>query len=112
MRWLRSKSFIWLLVVIIAGGGATYYYFQREGSSKAAEEKEVVVEAKKSDIRFSVSGTSQLEPKDSQNIVSPADGTIKTMNLTKNQNVKAGDLLFEISSPTLENNLQKSQATY
>ncbi|MDF2814950.1 MAG: efflux transporter periplasmic adaptor subunit [Paenibacillus sp.] len=112
MRWLRKKSVIWSFVVIAVCGGTTYYYMQQGGKSSAEEATEVVVEAKKSDIRFSVSGTSQLEAKDSQIITSPADGTIKTMNLTRNQEVKEGDLLFEVSSPTLENNLQKAQTTY
>ncbi|MDF2669118.1 MAG: efflux transporter periplasmic adaptor subunit [Paenibacillus sp.] len=111
MRWLRKKGFIWSLVVLAVCGGTTYYYFQQGGKSSAEEATEVVVEAKKTDIRFSVSGTSQLEAKDSQIIVAPADGTIKTINLTRNQEVKAGDLLFEISSPTLDNNLQKGNAT-
>ncbi|WP_127585595.1 efflux RND transporter periplasmic adaptor subunit [Paenibacillus koleovorans] len=112
MRWLRSKGFLGTLAVLVIGGGATYYYLDQGSKSSAKEAEQVVVEAKKTDIRFSVSGTSQLEPKDTQNIVSPADGTIKTMNLTRNQDVKAGQLLFEISSPTLDNNYQKAISTY
>ncbi|MFK7691944.1 efflux RND transporter periplasmic adaptor subunit [Paenibacillus sp. HJGM_3] len=112
MRWLRSKTLIWSLAVLVIGGGSAYYYFAQGDKSSAEEaKKEVVVEAKKSDIRFSVSGTSQLEPKDSQNIIAPTDGTIKTMNLTRNKEVKTGELLFEISNPTLENNLSRAQTT-
>ncbi|WJH34115.1 HlyD family efflux transporter periplasmic adaptor subunit [Paenibacillus sp. CC-CFT747] len=63
------------------------------------------------DIRTSVTGTSQLEPKDSQIITAPADGIIKTINLSRNQEVKAGDVLVELTNPTLENNLQKAKVS-
>lgn len=110
MKWFKSKTFLWILIVAVCAG-TSYFYFAR-GKSKAADlTKEVVVEAKKGDIRFTVSGTSQLEPKDMEIISAPADGVIKSIHLTRNKTVKEGDLLLEISSPNLENSLQRALVT-
>ncbi|UUZ86600.1 biotin/lipoyl-binding protein [Paenibacillus sp. P26] len=43
--------------------------------------------------------------------MAPADGTIKVMNLTRNQPVKKGDVLFVISDPTKETALQEAQTS-
>ena len=110
MKWLFSKKMMLLLVAVILVGGASYFFIYKGNPTKAADSaKEIVVEVKNGDIRFSVSGTSQFEPKDMQTITSPEAGTIKTMNLSRNKTVKSGDLLFEISSPAQETTLQKAQ---
>ncbi|MCD1257330.1 efflux RND transporter periplasmic adaptor subunit [Paenibacillus athensensis] len=111
MKWWRSKWFIVIVAVAICGAGS-WLYLAKGKKSAAAEQTEVVVEAKKGNIRSSVSGTSQFEPKETQIISAPADGTIKSIHLVKNQPVKAGDVLIELSSSTLENDLQDAQMAY
>ncbi|MBP1995500.1 efflux RND transporter periplasmic adaptor subunit [Paenibacillus eucommiae] len=111
MKWWRSKGLIILIVVAVCAGG-TYIFLSKGTETAAKEEQQTIVEVKKGSIRSSVSGTSQFEPKDSQIIAAPADGTIKTMNLARDLAVKAGDTLLELSSPALENDLQKIQVSY
>lgn len=111
MKWYRSKWFIVSIAVIICAGG-TYAYLTKGKKSKAADVKEVTYEVKKGNIRSSVSGTAQFEPKDTQTISIPVDSDIKVINLKRNLAVKAGDVLMELTSTSLESDLQDAQLTY
>jgi HlyD family secretion protein len=109
MKRIKRQPVWWILVALFACAIGSYFYFAGGKESAAENSKEIVVEAVRGDIRFTVSGTSQLEPMDMQIISAPSDGTIKAIYLTRNKPVKEGDLLLEISSPTLENSLQRAQ---
>jgi HlyD family secretion protein len=112
MRLLRSK--LWLSVIaaiLLCGSGSYYYYALQKPQKKTASVQEKVVTVKKGSIRSTVSGTSQFEAQDMQNVIAPADGTIKTMNLTKNQTVTKGDVLVQISDPLAETNMQAAQSS-
>ncbi|CAG7642519.1 hypothetical protein PAESOLCIP111_04350 [Paenibacillus solanacearum] len=106
----KKKSAIALLALIVAGGSA-YAYISRTPHAGKLEKQEMTAEVRRGDIRFTISGTSQLEPKDMQTIIAPSDGTIKSIRLSRIKNVKQGELLFEVSSPTLDTNYQKAQVT-
>jgi len=107
----RSKKWIAVIIGLALVGGGSYYYYTHNAKKPAATAQENVATIKKGAITSSVSGTSQFEARDIQNIIAPVDGTIKTMNLTRNQEVKKGDVLFEISDLSLEANLQDAQVT-
>ncbi|CAG7653662.1 efflux RND transporter periplasmic adaptor subunit [Paenibacillus allorhizosphaerae] len=106
----KKKTAIALLALAIAGG-SLYAYVSRTQNSGKPTEQEMTAEVRRGDIRFTISGTSQLEPKDMQTIIAPSDGTIKSIRLSRIKNVKQGELLFEVSSPTLDTNYQKAQVT-
>lgn len=111
MAWWRSKGMMIAISVLVCAGG-TYAYWSNGSMTTAKETEQIVTEAKRGNIRFSISGTSQIEAKDIFTVSAPAEGVVKAMNLTKNMSVKAGDILFTLSSPTLENNLQLALVTY
>lgn len=106
---LKKPMIATAAAVIVLGSAGTYYFMNKPKAQVAAATTEQVVTVAKGAIRSTVSGTSQFEPKDMQNIIAPADGTIQTMNLTRNQQVKKGDVLFVISDPTKETSLQEAQ---
>ncbi|QGQ97187.1 efflux RND transporter periplasmic adaptor subunit [Paenibacillus psychroresistens] len=111
MRWLKSKMIL-LIVVVLALSGGSYYYFMKDNTAKSATTAtETTVAVTKGEIKSSVSGTSQFEAKNMQTIAATSDGTIKTMNLTRNLAVKKGDLLFEITNPDYDLQLQKANLT-
>ncbi|KQX67934.1 efflux RND transporter periplasmic adaptor subunit [Paenibacillus sp. Root444D2] len=112
MKWYRSKWFIVIVAVSVCAGGSYAYFGGKGKKARAAAVKEVTVDAKKGNIRFSVSGTAQFEPKDTQTISSTENANIKSINLTRNQAVKAGDVLIELTSTSLESDLQDAQLTY
>ncbi|MDF2960360.1 MAG: macA [Paenibacillus sp.] len=109
MALLRNKKWILILVSLIVIGACTYLYLAKTTKKQTAAPQEKITEIKKGTIRSTVSGTSQFEARDIQNVIAPADGTIKTMNLTRNQPVKKGDILLEISDLTQETSLQEAQ---
>ncbi|MGG1550620.1 efflux RND transporter periplasmic adaptor subunit [Paenibacillus ferrarius] len=111
MKWIRSKWFIGLIVVCVCAGG-TYLYVTQGKKTKKAETKEVTVEVRKGNIRSSVSGTAQFEPKDTQTITATENANIKAIHLTRNQAVKAGDVLIELTSTQIENDLEDAKLTY
>ncbi|KRE91151.1 MacA protein [Paenibacillus sp. Soil766] len=103
----------WLIVALAAilCGAGTYYYVHNNAKPAATAAEQTTMKVTKGAISMAVSGTSQLDAKDKQNIVIPIEGIIKTMNLTQNQAVKKGDVLVELSVPSTETNLKESQVT-
>lgn len=109
----RTKWAIALAVVLVAGAGGTYLFLERNDQPQAAAQSAIsTVKVQKGNIRLSVSGTSQFATQNLQNITAPADGTIRTLNLTRSQPVKQGDVLVVVSNPTLESALKDAAATY
>ncbi|WP_166238617.1 efflux RND transporter periplasmic adaptor subunit [Paenibacillus turpanensis] len=109
----KAKVALAIAVVLAAGGGGTYFYIQKSGNPQAASTaaQQSTTKVTKGEIKLSISGTSQFQTERFQNITAPSDGTIKTMNLTRTQSVKQGDVLFEISNPTLESSLQEAETS-
>jgi HlyD family secretion protein len=112
MMWMRrNKRWFSLLLVLAVCGAGVFLYLDYRKESGAEGQKELTVKVTKGNLRSSVTGTAQLQPKDTQIITAPSEGTVKKLNLTRNMDVKAGDVLVEISSPTLDNNLQKAKVS-
>lgn len=110
MKWMKSKRWITLLLVLILCGGGTYLFLERQNSA-GKKEDELTTQVIKGTIRSSVTGTSQLQPEETQTIQAPAEAVIKTMNLTRNMDVKKDEVLVELTSATLESNLTKALAS-
>ncbi|TMV52196.1 efflux RND transporter periplasmic adaptor subunit [Paenibacillus mesophilus] len=106
-----TKWALALAIVIVFGGGGTYLFMNKTERPAAAQQQESTVAVKKGNVRLSVSGTSQFQTQSIQNITSPAAGTIRTMKLTRSMPVKKGDILVQISSYQVEENLKNGQNT-
>lgn len=112
MAMRLGKKWIVLLAGLLLAGSGTYYYLHHRTSAKSATAtNQTVMKVTKGAISSTISGTSQFQAKDMQNIIAPVDGVIKTMNLTRNKAVKKGDVLVELSVPSYEADLQSAQVT-
>lgn len=111
MKVGRKKRWLIVALAAILCGAGTYYYVHNNSKPAAAAVQQTTMKVTKGEISSTVSGTSQLDAKDKQNIVVPVDAIIKTMNLTQNQAVKKGDVLIELSVPSTETNLKEAQVT-
>jgi HlyD family secretion protein len=108
-----KKVIIVTLATLLVCGGGTYAYTQKDTlfGAKQAVIQETIYTVKKGNVRTAISGTAQLEPQELQTIVPPKEGMIKTLNLAKNQTVKKGDLLLEVSDSTLDEKLETARQT-
>ncbi|MFD0694633.1 efflux RND transporter periplasmic adaptor subunit [Paenibacillus sp. GCM10027628] len=111
MKFDRKKKWVIVVLAAMLCGAGTYFYIHKKSQPAAATTQQTVMKVAKGSITSTVSGTSQLDAKDKQNIVIPVDGIIKTMNLTQNQAVKKGDVLVELSVPSTETNLKEAQVS-
>ncbi|WP_040952549.1 efflux RND transporter periplasmic adaptor subunit [Gorillibacterium massiliense] len=109
MGFLRKKKWIALFLVLVLCAAAVVVYLNVPLTKSEAKTAESTVKVTKGSIRSTVSGTSQFASAEVQTISAPAGGTIKTMNLVKNKEVKKGDVLFSLSNPSLEVALQEAQ---
>ncbi len=106
---IGRKWVIVILAAVLCGAGTYYYVHNSAKKMPAASQQQATMKVTKGAISSTVSGTSQLQAQDMQNIVVPVDSMIKTMNLTQNQAVKKGDVLVELSVPSTESNLKEAQ---
>ncbi len=107
--FFRKKVIIWLVVLVVSAGAGYYFYQNQNKPSLATNAKENVINVVKGNLRSSVSGTSQFEPSKMQTVTIPSDGTIKKMNLTRNKAVKSGEVLFELSNPDFNIDIQRAE---
>lgn len=112
MNWLRrNKRWLLLALVLVVCGGGTWFYLGERKASGSSKETELTAKVTKGNIRSSVTGTSQLQPKETKTIQAPAEAVIEKINLTRNMDVKKDDVLVVLASATLSNNMTKAQAT-
>ncbi|SFL81042.1 HlyD family secretion protein [Paenibacillus sp. 1_12] len=109
----KKKVIIITLAAILVCGGGTYAYMKKDTllGTKQVAVQQTTYTVKKGNVRTAISGTAQLEPQEQQTIVPPKEGMIKTLNLTRNQTVKKGDLLLEVSDSSLDEKLDSARLT-
>jgi HlyD family secretion protein len=109
----KKKIVIFSIIAVLLCAGGTYFYISKSKSAQknAASVQETTITVKKGNLRSTISGTAQLEPEQQQMIVPPKEGMIKTINLTRNQPVKKGDLLLELSDSSLDERLDQAKTT-
>ncbi|MCU6791027.1 efflux RND transporter periplasmic adaptor subunit [Paenibacillus sp. WQ 127069] len=106
-----KKLIIVTLTALLVCGCGTYVYMKKDtlfGTTQAVVQQTTYT-VKKGNVRTAISGTAQLEPQDLQTIVPPKEGMIKSLNLTRNQTVKKGDLLLEVSDSSLDEKLESAR---
>ncbi|MFD0677925.1 MULTISPECIES: HlyD family efflux transporter periplasmic adaptor subunit [unclassified Paenibacillus] len=111
---MKKKGIIIAIAAVVVCGGGTYAYLNKGTlfqSKPQTAVKETTYTVKKGNIRSVISGTAQLEAQEQQTIVPPKEGMIKTINLTRNQTVKKGDLLLELSDSSLDEKLDQAKLT-
>lgn len=109
----KKKTLIIIVAaLLVAGGGTTVYLTQSAKSTKpGATAGQQTVKVTRGNLQATITGTSQLAAEQIQMITPPKEGMIKTINLSRNQTVKQGDLLLELTDTTLEERLDSAKAT-
>jgi HlyD family secretion protein len=101
-RWVRWGAIA--LVVIVVG----YLIFGRSGG---AGPKYVTQEVTQGDLTVTVTATGNLEPRNQVDIGSELSGTIRTVSVDVNDQVKAGQVLTELDTTRLEAQVLQAQSS-
>ena len=101
-RWARWGA-IALVAIVVA-----YFIFGRSGSDKP---KYVTQDVTTGDLTVTVTATGNLEPRNQVDIGSELSGTIRTVTVDVNDEVKAGQVLTKLDTTRLEAQVLQAQSS-
>jgi HlyD family secretion protein len=96
---MNKKIIIGILFVLILGG--SYFYFAKVPKNKN-QTRYVLTKVERGTILVSVSGSGQISAEDQRDIKPKVAGEISKIFVEKNQEVKTGELLFELDKEPKE----------
>jgi HlyD family secretion protein len=105
--WRRASLWIGLVVLLVAAGG--YSYWQASSARKALPTY-VTAELGKGNLTLTVSANGTLQPTRSVNVGSELSGTVKRVLVDVNDRVKVGQVLVELDSAKLSDQVTRSRA--
>jgi multidrug efflux system membrane fusion protein len=105
--WKRKEVFTCISIFVVVCGMFLFYRNDTPQSNKVAVE---FVEAKEQNTPKIIELPGNIEPYITVDIRSRVDGQIMTVNFKEGQNVKKGDLLFQLDSRGFVDQLNKAQA--
>ena len=105
--WQRSSTWIAVTALALAGGGL--YVWQSQQSAKAAPVY-VTEPLKTGDITLTVAANGTLQPTRSVNIGSELSGTVKRVHVDVNDRIKAGQVLVELDTAKLQDQVTQARA--
>ena len=100
----------WPLLSLL-GTGVLYVLSQQVISSDFSTERSklLIAEVEQGDFTIKVRGPGVLTPKDIRWIASSVEGRVERVLVKPGANVKAGDLLIELTNPLLERRLEETR---
>ena len=105
--WRRTR--VWLLAGLLALAGAGYYFWQLNDKSKAAPVY-VTEPANRGNLTLNVSANGTLQPTRSVSIGSELSGTVLRVLVDVNDRVKKGQVLVELDTAKLNDQVVRSRA--
>ena len=106
--WWRSRA-LWITLVILALAGGGYYAWQRTQQRNAAPVY-VTEPAAKGSLTLTVTANGTLQPTRSVNIGSELSGTVLRVLVDVNDRVKKGQVLVELDTAKLTDQVTRSRA--
>ncbi len=107
-RWWR-RPMVWVVIASLLLLGLGWSWWQAQQASKAAPV--YVTEAlKRGDVTLTVSANGTLQPTRSVNIGSELSGTVKRVHVDVNDRIQAGQVLVELDTAKLLDQVTQSRA--
>ncbi len=106
--WWR-RSIVWITIGLILLAGAGFYYWQLSVKRNAAPAF-VTEAAKRGNLTLSVSANGTLQPTRAVNIGSELSGTVLRVLVDVNDQVKKGQVLVELDTAKLNDQVARSRA--
>ncbi len=107
--WFRRPA-TWAAVIVIAGAAAGLWYWQKQ-SVASAMPRYVTQNAARGNLTLNVTANGTLQPTRSINIGSELSGTVLKVNVDVNDRVKKGDVLVELDTAKLRDQILRSNAS-
>lgn len=106
-----GKKSRWKLITGIAAGiiilGLGGWYFL--GSKDPVQAQTATASVTRGNIDVKVSGTGNVEPADTSNVIAKAGGNITAMNVANSQRVTKGQLLFKLDNSQVQTQIDKAR---
>jgi HlyD family secretion protein len=106
--WWRRRALWAVLVVLVAS--AIGFYFWQQGQKKSAAPVYVTESASKGDLTLTVTANGTLQPTRSVNIGSELSGTVLKVLVDVNDRIKKGQVLVELDTAKLNDQVIRSRA--
>lgn len=106
--WWRRRTFWGALVLLIAAGGG-YFYWQ-QSQAKLAAPSYITEPAARGNLTLTVTANGTLQPTRSVNIGSELSGTVLRVLVDVNDQVKKGQVLVELDTAKLNDQVTRSRA--
>ncbi len=105
--WQRTSLWVGVAALVVLAGGVTYWQAQQ---ATKAEPVYVTEPLKKGDVTLTVSANGTLQPTRSVTIGSELSGTVKRVLVDVNDRIKAGQVLVELDTAKLLDQVTQSRA--
>ena len=105
--WQRSTLWIGLAAVLIAAGGVSYWQAQKKTSAAPVYVTEAL---RKGNLTLTVAANGTIVPTRVVNIGSELSGTVKRVAVDVNDRVKKGQVLVELDTAKLNDQVLRSRA--
>ena len=107
-RKLKKKVVIPLAVLVIAAGAVGVHYFLSGGNAESAPAY-TESEASRQDIQLTLSATGTIEPANQYEVTSSVQGEVLSCTFEEGDEVKKGDVMYEIDSSDAESSVEQAQ---
>lgn len=109
-RSVLRKIIVWIIVLVIIGGGI-YFVLKNQADKKAEEEAAnktmyTPVRVEKGDMEFLVPGSGSIKTAREDVVLAELAGEIIKLNFTEGDTVAEGDVFYEASNDSLEDQLE------
>jgi HlyD family secretion protein len=106
--WWRRRE-LWVALVLLLATGGGYYYWQQSKASNAAPSY-TTEPAARGNLTLTVTANGTLQPTRSVNIGSELSGTVLRVLVDVNDKVKKGQVLVELDTAKLNDQVLRSKA--
>lgn len=106
--WWRRRA-VWIGVALLAAAGATFVWWQDRQVAQAAP-RYVTEPVTRGNLTITVTANGTLQPTRQVSLGSELSGTIKRVHVDVNDTVRAGQVLIELDTSKLDDQLTRSRA--
>jgi len=107
--WYRRPLWVWLALALVLAGAGVWWWLARQAANAAPSYTTQAVT--RGNLTLTVTANGTLQPTRAINIGSELSGTVLKVNVDVNDLIKKGQVLVELDTAKLGDQIKRSQAT-